>query len=128
MIGQLAAWELLKNSFLKLNNHCEQNYCLVFIAWSLQPIFVDQKKESSGHDSWYIYKPCSRLVREIFTSQVLQLLRGETTGVGRLFARAASSVIKEMLRQLPELAQKYVLSPIIEPLAQTTANPGITVF
>jgi len=58
---------------------------------------------------------------------VLQLLRGEAKGVGALFARAASVVIKEMSRQYPELAQKYVLSPIIEPLAQTTRNAGITV-
>ena len=58
---------------------------------------------------------------------MLHLLRGEAKGVGALFARAASAVIKEMLRQYPELAQKYVLSPIIEPLAQTTRNPGIMV-
>lgn len=64
----------------------------------------------------------------IFTSQVLQLLRGETKGVGKLFARATSTIIKEMLRQYPELAQKYVLSPIIEPLAQTTTDPGITLL
>ena len=57
---------------------------------------------------------------------MLQLLQGETKGVGKLFARAASAVIKEMLRQYPELAQKYVLFPIIEPLAQTTTNSGIT--
>ena len=57
---------------------------------------------------------------------MLQLLRGETKGVGKLFVRAASAIIKEMLRQYPELAQKYVLSPIIEPLTQTTTNPGIT--
>ena len=58
---------------------------------------------------------------------MLQLLRGEAKAVGALFSRAASAVIKEMLRQYPELAQKYVLSPIIEPLAQTTRNPGIMV-
>lgn len=57
---------------------------------------------------------------------MLQLLRGETKGVGKLFARAASAIIKEMLRQYPELAQKYVLAPIIEPLTQTTTNAGIT--
>lgn len=88
-------------------------------------MWVEGKK---AHDLWYMYKPCTWLIRGIFTQQVLQLLRGETTGVGRLFARAASAIIKEMLRQYPELAQKYVLSPIIEPLAQTTENPGITVF
>ena len=58
---------------------------------------------------------------------MLQLLRGEAKGVEALFSRAASAVIKEMLRQYPELAQKYVLSPIIEPLAQNTRNPGIMV-
>ena len=57
---------------------------------------------------------------------MLQLLRGETKGVGKLFARAASAIIKEILRQYPELAQKYVLAPIIEPLTQTTTNAGIT--
>jgi len=59
---------------------------------------------------------------------VLQFLRGETKGVGKLFARAASAIIKEMLRQYSDLVQKYVLSPIIEPLAQTTTNPGITLL
>lgn len=59
---------------------------------------------------------------------MLQLLGGETKGVRKLFARAASAIIKEMLRQYPELAQKYVLSPIIEPLAQTTTDPGITLL
>ena len=59
---------------------------------------------------------------------MLQLLRGESKGVGKLFARASSAIIKEMLRQYSELAQKYVLSPIIEPLTQTTIISGITVL
>ena len=59
---------------------------------------------------------------------MLQLLRGETKGVGKLFARASSAILREMLRQYPDLAQKFVLSPIIEPLTQTTTNPGITVL
>ena len=59
---------------------------------------------------------------------MLQLLRGESKGVGKLFARASSAIIKEMLRQYPELAEKYVLSPIIEPLTQTMIISGITVL
>ena len=56
--------------------------------------------------------------------QVIQLLHGQSGGVGRLYIRTASSVIMEMLIQYPELAQKYVLSPIIRPLAQTTERQG----
>lgn len=51
---------------------------------------------------------------------MLQLLHGQSAGVGRLFIRAGSSIIKEMLAQYPELAQKYILSPMLEPLAKTT--------
>ena len=56
--------------------------------------------------------------------QVIQLLHGQSAGVGRLYIRTASSVIMEMLIQYPELAQKYVISPIIRPLAQTTERQG----
>ena len=51
---------------------------------------------------------------------MLELLHGQNAGVGRLFIRAASSIIREMLAQYPELAQKYILSLMLEPLAKTT--------
>lgn len=51
---------------------------------------------------------------------MLELLHRQNAGVGRLFIRAASSIIREMLAQYPELAQKYILSLILEPLAKTT--------
>ena len=56
--------------------------------------------------------------------QIIQLLHGQSAGVGRLYIRTASSVIMEMLIQHPELAQRYVISPIIRPLAQTTERQG----
>ena len=55
---------------------------------------------------------------------MLQLLHGQSTGVERLFIRAASCIIIEMLAQYPELARKYILSSIIGPLAQTTYYQG----
>ena len=51
---------------------------------------------------------------------MLELLHGQNAGVGRLFIRAASSIIREMLAQYPELAQNYILSLMLEPLAKTT--------
>ncbi|XP_078383567.1 transport and Golgi organization protein 6 homolog [Oculina patagonica] len=59
---------------------------------------------------------------KLVSPQVLQLLHGQSTGVGRLFIRAASCIIMEMLSQYTEMAQKYVLSSIIGPLAKTTGN------
>ena len=53
---------------------------------------------------------------------MLELLHGQGAGVGRSFIVAACSIVRHMLAQYPEMAEKYVVHPILEPLTFTTES------
>lgn len=53
---------------------------------------------------------------------MLELLHGESAGVGRSFIVAACSIVRHMLAQYPEMAVKYIVHPVLEPLAITTES------
>ena len=53
---------------------------------------------------------------------MLELLHGQGAGVGRPFIVAACSIVRHMLAQHPEMAEKYVVHPILEPLTITTGS------
>ena len=53
---------------------------------------------------------------------MLELLHGQGAGVGRSFIVAACSIVRHMLAQYPEMAEKYVVHPILEPLTITTES------
>ncbi|KAK2560130.1 Transport and Golgi organization protein 6-like protein [Acropora cervicornis] len=59
---------------------------------------------------------------KMLSPQVLELLHGQGAGVGRSFIVAACSIVRHMLAQYPELAEKYVVHPILEPLTVTTES------
>ena len=53
---------------------------------------------------------------------MLELLHGQGAGIGRSFIVAACSIVRHMLAQYPEMAEKYVVHPILEPLTITTES------
>lgn len=53
---------------------------------------------------------------------MLELLHGRGAGIGRSFIVAACSIVRHMLAQYPEMAEKYVVHPILEPLSITTES------
>lgn len=53
---------------------------------------------------------------------MLELLHGQVAGVGRSFIVAACSIVRHMLAQYPEMAENYVVHPILEPLSITTES------
>ena len=53
---------------------------------------------------------------------MLELLHGQGAGVGRPFTVAACSIVRHMLAQYPEMAEKYVVHTILEPLTITTES------
>ena len=53
---------------------------------------------------------------------MLELLHGQGAGVERSFIVAACSIVQHMLAQYPEMAEKYVVHPILEPLSITTES------
>lgn len=53
---------------------------------------------------------------------MLELLHGQSAGVGRSFIAAACSIVRHMLAQYPQMAEKYIVHPILEPLAITTES------
>ncbi|XP_067047610.1 transport and Golgi organization protein 6 homolog isoform X1 [Acropora muricata] len=59
---------------------------------------------------------------KMLSPQVLELLHGQGAGVGRSFIVAACSIVRHMLAQYPEMAEKYVVHPILEPLTITTES------
>ena len=93
--------------------------------WQFPACDLNTTSTQTGTKAYWTTKMFLLILKNIIfckfsCQQVLELLHGQNAGVGRLFIRAASSIIREMLAQYPELAQKYILSLMLEPLAKTT--------